>query len=243
MLIVGIDLAWGDKKADGVCFIEAKRSTTCPRGFAYPRGDNELIECLRTELDGSKEAFITVDAPIICPNRTGSRPVDRLTHTLFHREHAGCYPANLTKCPRPPRVLRKLKTLGFDAGWEIKDAARLVSEVYPHPAMIRLFKLPRIVKYKKGRVDARRREFTRLQRLIKKLRREEFPFLQLDDETVDLLNQSWSKSAEDRTDALFCALIGLWHWYHRGRRSEVIGDLETGFILLPEDLRKLPHRR
>ena len=33
----------------------------------------------------------------------------------------------------------------------------------------------------------------------------------------------------------FCALIGMWHWMHRGKRSEVIGDRKTGFILLPEE--------
>jgi len=30
-------------------------------------------------------------------------------------------------------------------------------------------------------------------------------------------------------------LIGMWHWMHRGKRSEVIGDRKTGFILLPAD--------
>jgi len=26
----------------------------------------------------------------------------------------------------------------------------------------------------------------------------------------------------------------MWHWMYRGKRSEVIGDQKTGFILLPE---------
>ena len=30
-------------------------------------------------------------------------------------------------------------------------------------------------------------------------------------------------------------LIGIWYWMHRGKRSEVIGDRKTGFILLPEE--------
>ena len=30
-------------------------------------------------------------------------------------------------------------------------------------------------------------------------------------------------------------LTGMWHWKHRGKRSEVIGDRNTGFILLPEE--------
>ena len=31
----------------------------------------------------------------------------------------------------------------------------------------------------------------------------------------------------------FLCLIGLWHWKHRGTRSEVIGDVKKGLILLP----------
>lgn len=236
-LIVGIDLAWGDKKSDGVCFLEANRSSARVRGFAYPRGDDELISCLQSTLDGSGEAFITIDAPIVCPNRTGTRPVDRLTHRIFHREHAACHPANSTKCPRPPRILRKLQALGVKPGWEIKRGSKIAAEVYPHPAMVRLFRLRRIVKYKKGRVANRRKEFRRLQNLMRKCIRQEFPFLMLDAESKKLLREPWTKPVEDRTDALFCALIGLWHWYHRARRSQVIGNLETGFILLPEDLR------
>ena len=87
-------------------------------------------------------------------------------------------------------------------------------------------------------VAEKRREFRRLQGLIAALLAAEFPFLERDDETEALLRERWTKPVEDRVDALFCALIALWHIHHKGRRSEVIGDLQTGFILLPEDLRK-----
>jgi len=179
--------------------------------------------------------FVTVDAPIVCPNRTGTRPVDRLTHRMFHREHAACHPANLMRCPRPPRVARILQRNGFRVGWETLAGGRWVAEVYPHPAMVRMFGLPRIIKYKKGSVAERRKEFQRLQGLMRKLMKRRFPGLKLNQETRSLLRQKWSKPVEDRTDALFCALIGMWHWMHRGKRSEVIGDRKTGFILLPEE--------
>jgi predicted RNase H-like nuclease len=97
-----------------------------------------------------------------------------------------------------------------------------------------MFGIPRIVKYKKGSVVERRKEFRRLQGLLKRCLKEKFPQLAIDAETESLLAQRWSKPVEDRTDALFCALIGLWHWMHQGKRSEVIGDRRTGFILLPE---------
>jgi len=237
MLIIGIDLAWGEKKPDGVCVIESNHLFSRVVGYASPKGDEELINWLQASTSNHNNVFITIDAPIICPNRTGTRPVDQLTHTMFHREHAACHPANSTKCPRPPRVLRKLRALGFQAGWQFNSHSKSAAEVYPHPAMVRLFKLNRIVKYKKGPIAERRKEFKRLQRLITKSLQEHFPFLNLDEETVALLKKQWTKPIEDRTDALFCALVGLWHVHHRGTMSEVIGDLKTGFILLPKDLR------
>jgi len=237
MLIVGVDLAWGDKKRDGVCVVQIKNRAAKVVGFEYPLGDKELLAVLEKRIGRTKNVIITVDAPVVCPNRTGTRPVDRLTHRMFHREHAACHPANSTKCPRPPRIRRKLRKIGFQAGWEFSGNGRLVAEVYPHPAMVRLFQLPRIVKYKKGTVVERKKEFRRLQSLMHSCIDEMFPTLELDQDSLRYLSAPWTKTIEDHVDALFCVLIGLWHWQYKGKRSEVIGNVKTGFILLPEDLR------
>lgn len=263
MLIIGIDLAWGAKgnpkpniqnpkneyqiikdsskqaniKGDGICFINANRTSAEVIGFAYPRGDAELMECLKDKLTTIDEAFLTIDAPIICPNRTGTRPVDRLTHRLFHREHAACHPANSTKCPRPKRILKNLRKLGVEAGWELKTDSKITAEVYPHPAMVRLFKLDRIFKYKKGPIAVKQKEFKRYQKTFHKFISKEFPDLQLNTETRLILKGDWTKTVEDKLDALFCAVLGLWHYRYNGKRSAIIGNIKTGFILLPEDLR------
>ncbi len=239
--LLGVDLAWGDRKPDGLCAIEYTRRRSRVLGFAYPHGDEAFAETLERLTAPYTQVFVTVDAPIVCPNTTGTRPVDRLTHRMFHREHAACHPANSTKCPRPIRIRRRLERMGYRTGWELTGSGRFVAEVYPHPAMVRLFRLNRIVKYKKGRVVERSREFARLQRLLHRLIRDEFPRLALGKEATTVLRLPWSKRVEDQLDALFCALIGLWHVTYRGRRSEVIGDLRTGFILLPEDLRSPPN--
>ena len=234
VLLAGVDLAWGEKKHDGVCFLEWDGKRGVVAGFDYPQGDRELLEALLEKTHGYRSVFVTVDAPMVCPNRTGTRPVDRLTHRMFHREHAACHPANLTKCPRPPRIARLLEKHGFKVGWQTTPGKKTVAEVYPHPAMVRMFGIPRIVKYKKGRVADRRKEFRRLQDLLQQCLKKKFACLRVDSETAALFRDGWSKPVEDLTDALFCALIGLWHWIHRGRKSEVIGDRRTGFILLPK---------
>jgi len=235
VLLIGVDLAWGEKMHDGVCFVELDGVGGRVLGFGYPQGDRDLMKLIGETSRNYQTVFVTVDAPIVCPNRTGTRPVDRLTHRMFHREHAACHPANLMRCPRPPRVARILQRNGFRVGWETLAGGRWVAEVYPHPAMVRMFGLPRIIKYKKGSVAERRKEFQRLQGLMRRLMRRSFPKLRLGIEATDLLRLKWSKPVEDRTDALFCALIGMWHWMHRGKRSEVIGDRKSGFILLPEE--------
>ncbi len=241
--VLGLDLAWGQRNRDGVCFARyhPRQRRAEIVGYVYPQGDDALLSALSVHVRPAQLALLTIDAPIVCPNRTGTLPVARLTHTLFHREHAACHPANSTKCPRPPRVLKKLVAHGFAPGWKLptaqRDTFRLAAEVYPHPAMVRLMRLDQIVKYKKGPVAARRRAFRDLQRKLRALLAAEFSFLALDDVTEQLLRLAWTKPAEDHLDAFFCALLGLWHLHHRGRRTEVIGDLRTGFILLPEDLR------
>ena len=237
MVLIGIDLAWGDRRPDGVCTLHASRAGARVVDFDYPHGDDQLMDCLRSRLPETGSVLVTIDAPLLIPNRTGARPVDRATHTMFHREHAGCHPANSERCVRPPRLLKKLRRLGLRPGWELSRNARLVAEVYPHPALVRLLNLRRIIKYKRGRVASRRQEFGRLQAGLHTMLGERFPRLELSDDARALLARVWTKEAEDLTDAFVCALIGLWHWIHRGRRSQVIGDSRTGFILLPEELR------
>lgn len=235
--LIGIDLAWGDRKPDGVCVAGARNGRVRILEYAYPRGDAELLAVVRERLHPTRSLLLTIDAPILCPNRTGTRPVDRLTHTMFHREHAACHPANSTKCPRPPRIRRALGTMGIATGWDLASSRQLAAEVYPHPAMVRLFRLERIVKYKRGRVGEKRKEFRRLQGLVRELLGTEMQWVTGGADTEELLRAPWTKRTEDLTDALFCALIGAWHWRYGGRRSEVIGNARTGFILLPGDLR------
>ena len=227
--IAGVDLAWGDRRPDGVCVLEANRKRARVLALGLAQGDDELLAFLDQHLGGS-HAFIAMDAPVVCRNLEGARPVDRLTHVHFGRFKAGSHPCNLTRCRRPPHVVTKLQKRGFTIG---TIGRRVLAEVYPHPAMVRLFGLSERIPYKRGRVDARRREFRRLQAELRTCLAAHFPALEMSSELARLLDLPWTKNVEDQTDAFFCALIGYWHWLHRGEKSEVLGDLATGFILIP----------
>jgi len=233
MLILGLDLAWGERNPDGVALIDVRAQSARLRECRLVQGDDALLDWVDAQVSPSADALILVDAPLVCPNLTGSRPVDRETHRVFGRFHAGCHPANLSRCPRPIRLAAHLQERGFTLGWNLRASRRLVAEVYPHPAMIRLFELDRIVKYKRGPAAAQRQEFQRLQGLIRHCLTLRFPQLLMDEGVEDLLRAPRSKAAEDRLDAFFCALIGWHHWLYRGRKTEILGDRDTGFILVP----------
>ena len=76
------------------------------------KGDSQLTEWMQNYVNqGSVLAMF--DAPLICRNKTGSRPVDRASHRLFGKYKAGCYPVNQQLCKRPLKISDQLKRNGF----------------------------------------------------------------------------------------------------------------------------------
>ncbi len=247
-VIIGIDLAWGSKnpknysilkqKRDGVCVALYKNGEYSIVDFLYPKGNEELIKIIQTHTKNFNRSIILIDAPIVCTNPTGARPVDRLTHKLFYNEHATCYPANSINCSRPIKIANILKQNRFKIGWDIIKNKHLLIEVYPHPAMVRLFKLKRIFKYKKGAIQTKQIEFKKYQSSLKTFLAKYLPNIKLNKGAEVLLKARWNKKNEDLLDAFFCTIIGIWHHRFLGKKTEIIGDTKTGFILLPIDLRK-----
>jgi len=235
MRILGLDLAWGDRNPDGVALLEVTDISARLVDSRRVQGDDALLGWIEQSAPRSEPALLLIDAPVVCPNATGSRPVDRDSHRVFGRQHAGCHPSNQRLCARPLRLVTRLRALGIGIGWETGNPGRQMVEVYPHAALVRFFALDQILKYKRGPVASRRQEFRRLQALIAEHRAVVFPSLESSPLLEELLNRPWTKEAEDRLDAVICAGIGLHHVSHQGRCSEVLGDLETGFILVPRE--------
>ena len=231
--VAGIDLAWGERRPDGLCVLRGAGRRLVTVSYTLTRGDDELLARLRASVAPGEPALLCLDAPVVCPNRTGARPVDRLTHRLFHRVEAAAHPANRTLAARPLRVVRRLQRAGYAIATDWPATPRALIEVFPHPATVRWFGLGRTIKYKRGPVAARRREFARLQRLLRAWLAEHVPALAEDSTTIALLRTAWTKDTEDLTDALLCALVG-WQAAVRGPRAlETLGDRRTGFIVLP----------
>lgn len=238
-VLVGIDLAWGDRNPDGVTILRFEdgldHGMTAPPVTFISRGDDALFTTLAS-VESATRLFVAIDAPLICPNAEGSRPVDKECTRRFGRHHAGCHPANQRLCRRPLRIAAGLVGRGYALTTENSRGDRIASEVYPHPATIQLFGIEKTIKYKKGLVASRRAEFLRYQGCLRDCLGRELPeWLEWDAHRA-LLAAPWSKPIEDQTDSILCALIAYLHLRYEGRRTEAIGDDETGHILLPRSL-------
>lgn len=234
--IIGVDLAWGNKNPDGLCSIGIKNGKARLEHIGLSKGDSQLTEWIQNYVDqGSVLAMF--DAPLICRNKTGSRPVDRASHRHFGKYKAGCYPVNQQLCKRPLKISDQLNIGGFIIDSEIpRSRGRFLNacEVYPHIALIRWFNLPKRIKYKKGNLVQKNRGFSELKSLLFNALESRFFAVENLYLIQSLFDQPWSKNSEDQVDALICALIGYWHWKYQGELTEILGDLDTGFIVIPK---------
>ncbi len=238
MHLIGIDLAWGEKNPDALATITVTNGNATWHPPTFAQGDAALLTTIAA-ITGNAPAHLAIDAPIICVNPTGSRPVDKLTHQHFRRQHAGCHPANLALTPRPPRIGALLAAAGYPLDWN-PALPRLAYEVYPHPALVRFLDLPRILGYKRSPVANRRTEFKKLQTFVRQKSTEHQ--ITTPPEVGELLERPWTKPTEDLTDAMVCALIAHHHWIHQGKKTEILGDRGTGFLLVPRVNEKLEVR-
>lgn len=139
--------------------------------------------------------------------------------------------------------MRRLEDIGFEhrVADDRYESGHWLFEVYPHPAHIVLFELDFIIKYKqKARRprSVRLGELRRLQSLLVSLQDAE-PSLapgvagSLLAKDLDDLRGRALKDHEDALDAWFCAYLALYAWYWGKERNEVVGDFETGYIVIP----------
>ncbi len=253
MKFIGIDLGWSSG-ASGLCCLTWQNNQLelieCDRQQSL----NDILTWIDTQVSPTEPAIVAVDAPTIIANLTGMREADKLTHKHFGRYHAGCYPANLSR-PFAQKTLEFglcLEARGFVHApiIETQKLGRYQIEVFPHPATINLFKLDKIIKYKKGKLAERQLELMKLCQYIIDILPNLEPSLNLEKiQTKNPRSEAFIcgsnlpeiptsvatlKALEDQLDALLCAYIGA-HWWYWGReRNLVLGDRTTGYIVIPQ---------
>lgn len=236
MKFLGIDLGW-KSGASGICCLNWANDRLHLINLERLESIADILHWIDTYAPAPTPAIIAVDAPTLIPNSTGMRLPDKLTHKYFHRYHAACYPANLGR-PFARRTVEfglslEAKDFAHAPTIEAQKLARLQIEVFPHPAIVNLFGLERILKYKKGKLAERRAELIKLRQYILDYLPTFQPALNLSGLPEIPLTGLALKSLEDKLDSLICAYVGAYWWYWGLEKNLVLGDRATGYIVIP----------
>jgi predicted RNase H-like nuclease len=122
-----------------------------------------------------------------------------------------------------------------------QGTGRYICEVFPHPAHVILFGLPRTLKYKRkpGRTPASiAAEFARYQQHLAALGHADPPLAGLEPFTAiacaGRLRGQQLQQLEETLDAITCAYVVYYAWHGTARvRQRVYGSVAEGHILTP----------
>lgn len=248
MRFIGLDLAWSARNRTGAVVIEGDERAGRVVASALLGDDEQVVRFVRDHAgdDPATPALVAIDAPLRVPNVGGRRCAEAEIGSMFARYHAGAHPANRTRLApngvvRGEALVERLEALGFAHHPEVAALAptRQIVEVYPHPAMVSIFELDRIVKYKARPAlspEARRTGFHDYHRYLAGLATGQ-PALYGADELLDRdlagLRGAALKGHEDQLDGLMCAYIGHYLWRWGMARARVFGSLKGGSITSP----------
>ena len=160
---------------------------------------------------------------------------------------AGAYPANRTLLAKEGVVRGEALVARLNSRFGCREyapipqrgAERYICEVFPHPAHVILFDLPRTLKYKRkpGRTpETVAAEFARYQQLLAGLRDAAPPLAGLDALTALDARQRRGQALqelEETLDAVTCAYVVYYAWHHGPAHQCVYGSVAEGHILTP----------
>ena len=242
MKFVGVDFGW-TSGASGLCCLVWRDRHLEILDLATVLEIENILAWIDKKVPDLEPGLIAVDAPTIINNATGMRLADKLTHKYFGRYHAGCYPVNLSLkfADRTVGFGKSLTARNFQHAPTIvpKQLGRYQIEVFPHPATINLFGLKKILKYKKGKKSDRQQELIKLRNYIIEVLPKLEPALSQKSlaaipAIADRLTGKELKAIEDMLDSLICAYVAAHWWYWGEAKNLVLGDLDTGYIVIPK---------
>jgi predicted RNase H-like nuclease len=235
---LGIDLGW-QSGPSGLCCLTWEDGTLGMTVLERLTTVEEILTWVDDWTAGLADAVVAVDAPTLIPNRTGMRLPDRLAHQYFGKYDAGCYPANRGR-PFANKLIAfglALEARGFCHAphRSPQPSGKFQLEVFPHPVTVQLFQLPKILKYKKGRLAERRPELEKLRQYQLSVLPTLEPALALTDTDLPTIPQTGTamKAVEDQLDSLTCAYAAAHWWYWGTERNWVLGDVDEGYIVVP----------
>jgi len=229
----GLDAAWSDRNPSAICHVDGAGRIVAE---AFLGDDGEILTWITDRLE--VESVVAADLPLQVPNDTGMRPCDRAASRAYGGRGAGPHPTNRSLLVgrdgriRGEEIAAALQALGFGGPWS--TTGRTLLEVYPHPSLIEVFRLPERLRYKKGTAEERRRGLGELSGLLDSLRNADPPLTGPSPPDPRRLRGRSLKALEDRLDARFCAWMALL-WARRGPAAfRVFGDEAGGHIAVAE---------
>lgn len=244
MTFIGIDLAWGERNPTGGAVIRDGQLIATTGALT---DNNAIIAFISTHLPGDEGAVVAVDAPLRVPNVTGSRPCDKLLSAEWRQYEAGALPGNRTLLAVAGAVRGETLVASLQAAHGFQEVApiphqtkgRFICEVFPHPAHVALFGLAKTLKYK-ARLNRtladRHTAFIQYQAALRGLISANPPLYGAEDLLqieITALSGRRLKAYEDTLDAITCAYVAAYLWWHGPDKGRVYGSVADGHILTP----------
>ena len=204
-LYIGIDLAWGEKNPSGFCVAKPSKNKLKILDVKLLHSIDEILDEILKYKD--YKVHVGVDAPLVVPNDSGNRDIEKEFNKDFAKYKISMLPANkklLTKYSptiRSVGLFDKLNKLGFKRDYKHD---KVIFEVYTHSTVAMLWNNHEILPYK--RKKGRNTEFIKNQLdIYKKYLLKEFYSHKILKEDLSTLKGKKLKDYEDMLDALTSA--------------------------------------
>ncbi len=232
---LGVDFGW-EGKPSGLACLDWDNGSLHLQDLRIGIDSKAVLAWI--DAKAQDDVVVGVDAPLVIPNASGMRDVDKMAHSAFGKYHAGCYPASQERnyWRRTTGLSQELSARGYDHGAAMlpRQTGRFQIEVHPHAATVQFNALDRIVKYKRGTLANRRAGLERLRSLML----ERFPKLipRFDPENLPAIPEGGKelKALEDQLDAITCAYVAAHWWFWGLEKNQVLGDAQRGYIVVPQ---------
>jgi putative endonuclease len=204
-IYIGIDLAWGETNPSGFCAATPSKNKLKILEAKLLYSIDEIIKEILKYSDS--KIYVGIDAPLVVPNESGNRDVEKEFNKDFAKYKISMLPANkklLSKYSasiRSVELFQRLCASGFKREY---DAQRVIYEVYTHSTIAMLWNNHKILPYK--RKKGRDSTFIKEQlEVYKSYLSKVFYAHQILKEELNELRGKKLKDYEDILDALTCA--------------------------------------
>ena len=228
-IFIGIDLAWGEKNLSGFCALELSTSKKTSKhklkilDVKLVKSIDEII--LEIDKYQGHQVYLGVDAPLVIPNETGNREIEKKFNKDFAKYKISMLPVNrkilkkYSPTIRSEELYKKLVTKGFERDYA---SDKVVFEVYTHSTIAMLWNKHKVLPYK--RKKGRDTKFIKEQLSIyKKYLKKALASHDIFKEDISLLKGQKIKDYEDKLDSLTCAYSMYYCLYNEVKFYQVEG--------------------